>query len=170
MNTYWGGGGISPRIFNLGTIWRWVVSVMFQPLYPRGKARYPLNRRLGVLQSRSGRGGKKKSFRFPGLGIETRSYIVTNITVWVASSYRRNHIDVCTVPNSDNKNVRSISPYLSSVGIATSLRAGRSGFWSSIGNFSLNHRVQNSSGAHPASYPMGTRGSFPGGKAAGTWS
>jgi hypothetical protein len=35
------------------------------------------------------------------------------------------------------------------------------------GNFSLHHRVQNGSGAHPASYPMGTRGSFPGGKAAG---
>jgi hypothetical protein len=33
------------------------------------------------------------------------------------------------------------------------------------GNFSLHHRVQNGSGAHPASYPMGTRGSFPGGKA-----
>jgi len=29
------------------------------------------------------------------------------------------------------------------------------------------HRIQNGSGAHPASYPMGTRGSFPGGKAAG---
>jgi hypothetical protein len=35
-------------------------------------------------------------------------------------------------------------------------------------NFSLHHRIQNGSGAHPASYPMGTRGSFPGGKAAGT--
>jgi hypothetical protein len=35
------------------------------------------------------------------------------------------------------------------------------------GNFSLHHRVQNGSGAHPASYSMGTRGSFPGGKAAG---
>jgi hypothetical protein len=34
-------------------------------------------------------------------------------------------------------------------------------------NSSLHHRVQNGSGAHPASYPMGTRGSFPGGKAAG---
>jgi hypothetical protein len=32
------------------------------------------------------------------------------------------------------------------------------------GNLSLHHRVQNGSGAHPASYPMGTRGSFPGGK------
>jgi hypothetical protein len=38
------------------------------------------------------------------------------------------------------------------------------------GNFSLHHRVQNGSAAHPASYPMGTRGSSPWGKAAGTWS
>jgi hypothetical protein len=35
------------------------------------------------------------------------------------------------------------------------------------GNFSLHHRVQNGSGAHPASYPTGIRGSFPGVKAAG---
>jgi len=35
------------------------------------------------------------------------------------------------------------------------------------GNFSLHHCVQNGSEAHPASYPIGTRGCFPGGKAAG---
>jgi hypothetical protein len=35
------------------------------------------------------------------------------------------------------------------------------------GNCSLHHRVQNGSGSHPTSYPMGTRGSFPVGKAAG---
>jgi hypothetical protein len=40
-------------------------------------------------------------------------------------------------------------------------------FPAGAGNFSLNHRVQNGSGAHPASYPMGTRYCFPGGKAAG---
>jgi hypothetical protein len=34
----------------------------------------------------------------------------------------------------------------------------------------LHHRVQNGSGAHTASYPVGTRGSFSGGKAAGVWS
>jgi hypothetical protein len=34
-------------------------------------------------------------------------------------------------------------------------------------NFSLHYRVQNGSGAHPASYPMGIRDSFSGGKAAG---
>jgi hypothetical protein len=37
------------------------------------------------------------------------------------------------------------------------------------GNF-FHHRVQNGSGAHPASYLMGTRDSFPGGRAAGAWS
>jgi hypothetical protein len=38
------------------------------------------------------------------------------------------------------------------------------------GNFFLHHRIQNGSGAHTASYPMGTGGAFPGGKAAGAWS
>jgi hypothetical protein len=33
--------------------------------------------------------------------------------------------------------------------------------------FSFLHVVQTGSGAHPASYPMGTGGSFPGGEAAG---
>jgi hypothetical protein len=40
-------------------------------------------------------------------------------------------------------------------------------FPAGAGIFSLHHRVQNGSGAHPASYPMGIKGSFPGGKAAG---
>jgi hypothetical protein len=40
-------------------------------------------------------------------------------------------------------------------------------FPAGAGNFSLHHRVQNGSGAQPASYLMGTRGSFPRGKAAG---
>jgi hypothetical protein len=34
-------------------------------------------------------------------------------------------------------------------------------------NFSLHHHIPNGSGAHPASYPMGTKGSYPGGEAAG---
>jgi len=38
------------------------------------------------------------------------------------------------------------------------------------GNFSLWHHVQTGSGAHPASYPMGSRGTFLGGKMAGACS
>jgi hypothetical protein len=59
----------------------------------------------------------------------------------------------------------------SSVGIALGYgpddRGSRVRFPAGAGNFSLHHRVQNGSGAHPASCPMGTRGFFPGGKAAG---
>jgi hypothetical protein len=46
-------------------------------------------------------------------------------------------------------------------------RGSRVRFPAGAGNFSLHRRVHNSSGAHPTSYPTGTRGSFPGGKAAG---
>jgi hypothetical protein len=46
-------------------------------------------------------------------------------------------------------------------------RGSRVRFPAGAENFSLHHRVQNGSGAHPASYSMGTTVSFPGGKAAG---
>jgi hypothetical protein len=55
----------------------------------------------------------------------------------------------------------------SSVGIALGYGLDDRGsgvrFPAGAGNFSLHHR----SGAHPASYPMGTSGYFRGGKAAG---
>jgi len=35
-------------------------------------------------------------------------------------------------------------------------------------NFSPHHRDQTGPGSYPASYPMGTRGSLPGGRAAGS--
>jgi hypothetical protein len=58
-----------------------------------------------------------------------------------------------------------------SVGIALGYglddRGSRVRFPAGAGNFSLYHHVQNGSVAHPASYPMDTRGFFPGGKAAG---
>jgi hypothetical protein len=41
-------------------------------------------------------------------------------------------------------------------------------FPTGAGNCSLLHHVQTGSGAHPASCPMGTRGYFPGNKAAGS--
>jgi hypothetical protein len=59
----------------------------------------------------------------------------------------------------------------SSVGIALSYGlddwGSRDQFPARAWNFSLHHRVQNGSGDHPASYPMGTGGAFPGVKAAG---
>jgi hypothetical protein len=46
-------------------------------------------------------------------------------------------------------------------------RGSRVRFAAGAGNFSLHHRVQNGSRAHPVSYPMGTGVCFTGGKAAG---
>jgi hypothetical protein len=46
-------------------------------------------------------------------------------------------------------------------------RGSRFRFPAGAGNFSLHHSVQTGSGAQPASYPMGTKGSFPGNKVAG---
>jgi hypothetical protein len=60
---------------------------------------------------------------------------------------------------------------VSSVGMALGYRLDDRGsrvrFPAETGNFSLHHHIQNGSGAHPASYPMGNKGSFPVGKAAG---
>jgi hypothetical protein len=70
----------------------------------------------------------------------------------------------------DMGNLRLLS-HDSSVGIALSYglddRGSRVRFSAGAWNFSLHHRVQNSPGAHPAPYPMGTDGSFPGGRVAG---
>jgi hypothetical protein len=51
---------IDPLILDLGTSWRRVVSFTPHLLYPRGKSpHYPLDRRLGGPQNRSGRYGEK---------------------------------------------------------------------------------------------------------------
>jgi hypothetical protein len=64
-----GCGCIAPRILELGTRWRSVVSFIPPPLYPQGKSSwYPLDTRLGGPQSRSERGGEEKNSQLlPGL-------------------------------------------------------------------------------------------------------
>jgi hypothetical protein len=61
------------------------------------------------------------------------------------------------------------SGYLSGIALGYELddRGSRVRFLIGAGNFSLYHRVQTGAGAHPASYPMGTMGSFPGVKQPG---
>jgi hypothetical protein len=65
----WVSRGIAPRILNLGTRWRWVVSFKPRPIYPPGNStKYPLDRRVGRPENRSGRGGEeKKSLTLPGI-------------------------------------------------------------------------------------------------------
>jgi hypothetical protein len=65
-----------------------------------------------------------------------------------------------------NKESRNSSVSIA-LGYGLDDRGSRVQFLAGAGNFSLHHHVQNGSEAHPASYPMGTRSSFPGGKVAG---
>jgi hypothetical protein len=69
MKEYWGSGGTDPRILDLGTKWRWMVSFTTRPLYAQGKSPcYPLDKRLGGAQNRCGHGGEEKNFQpLPGL-------------------------------------------------------------------------------------------------------
>jgi hypothetical protein len=74
-----------------------------------------------------------------------------------------NSILLCPVSfegNRDSSVVVALGYWLDDWGSRVRFPAG-------AGNFSFHYRVQNGSGAHPASYPMGTRGSFFGDKAAG---
>jgi hypothetical protein len=57
----WGSRCTDPRLLDLGTSWRWVVSFTLRLLYPREKSPwYPLDRRLDGLQSWSGWHGAEK--------------------------------------------------------------------------------------------------------------
>jgi hypothetical protein len=69
MKAYWGSEGIAPRILDLGTKWRWVVSFTPRPLYSQEKSPwYPLDKKLDGPQSRSGSSGEEKNYQpLPGL-------------------------------------------------------------------------------------------------------
>jgi hypothetical protein len=81
------------------------------------------------------------------------------------------HASTIFVKTFNESSVRMVKSRDSSVGIAPVYRLDDRGsrvrFPEGAGNICLHHRDQNGSGAHPTSYPMGTRDSFPGGRAAG---
>jgi hypothetical protein len=61
MKAYRGIRGITPLISNLGALWLEVVNFMPGPLYSGNEHPYPLNRRPGGAQSRSGSYVKQKN-------------------------------------------------------------------------------------------------------------
>jgi hypothetical protein len=91
MKAYWRNGGIAPRI---GNKWRRVVSFTPWLLYPHGKCPwYPLDRRLGGLQNRSGCGGEEKSFPAPA-GTRTPDHSARSPALyhWAIPTSRRGSI------------------------------------------------------------------------------
>jgi hypothetical protein len=69
LKAYWGNGGIAPRIHNLCTRWRRVVSFRPPPLSLQGKSsEKSLDSRLGVPLGQSGPGGQKRTpLSLPGV-------------------------------------------------------------------------------------------------------
>jgi hypothetical protein len=65
-----GSGGMGPRILDLRTRWKWVVSFTPRPLYPKGNSPwYSLHNKLSGPQSRAGRGDLEINSQ-PLLGLE----------------------------------------------------------------------------------------------------
>jgi hypothetical protein len=84
----WRSGSIDPRILDLGTSLRWVISFTPRPFYPKGKIpRYPSNRRLGWPQNRSGRRGDMENLTPTG----TRTPTLRPVTIMTALS-RMDHV------------------------------------------------------------------------------
>jgi hypothetical protein len=83
IKTYLGSVGIAPRILNIGTRWRRVVSFMPHQLYLGGKSpHYPLDRKVGGPQSRSGRGGEEKTISHLLIHINRMWVLSCNINVY----------------------------------------------------------------------------------------
>jgi hypothetical protein len=53
MKAYWGSGGIAPRIPDLGTRWRWVVSFTPRQLYPQEKIEREIQSPTPGIETRS---------------------------------------------------------------------------------------------------------------------
>jgi hypothetical protein len=90
-------GGIAPRILDLGTKWRWVVSFTPRPLYPHGKSPwYPLDRRLGGLRNRSGHSSEETNSQpLPELETPTNQPVAQRYTTelsWLPKNLVNNFI------------------------------------------------------------------------------
>jgi hypothetical protein len=96
MKAYWRSGGIAPRILDLCTRWRWVVNFTPRPLYPQGENPwYPLDRRLGGPQSRSGSDGKEKNSQpLPGLDLPIMQRVDQRYTTELSRLQSSNHLDL----------------------------------------------------------------------------
>jgi hypothetical protein len=127
-----------------------VVSFTPRPRYlQENSSGYPLDRRLSGSQSRSGR-DVEKVIKYQKLKI--CDYILVRCN----DSFPGFCTDFSETPYTSNRSRDS------SVGIALGYElddwCSRVRFPAGAGNFSLHHRVQNGSGVHPASYPMGSGG------------
>jgi hypothetical protein len=142
---------------------------------PGKRTWYPLDGTLGGPQIRSWRSGEEKVPALLGIYSRSSSLWPSHFTDWGRERvgiledkkgafdkrrvYKQWYVFLHSMLCTGSRD--------SSVGTALGYqlddRSSRFRFPVGAGNFSLHHRIHNGSGAHPASYPMVTRGSFPGG-------
>jgi hypothetical protein len=165
-----------------------VVSFTPRPRYLQEKSpRYPLDRRLGGPQSRSGRGvegQENNSLPFhstwrqgQSLSPLCRVHFFMQLSEYVQSKfsrkYKRNTVPREMFPRNSWELKLNLVLILIIKDSFTRTEVG-TGVWFQAGVerefFCISPHVQTSSGDHTASYQLGTGGAFPGGKAAGTWS
>jgi hypothetical protein len=194
MKTYWGSGGKDLRIIHLDTRWRWVISFPPLPLYPAGNSpQYPLYRNLSGPQKWFGCSSEEEKYhhcpcRELNPGRPTRSLVSrqTELPRLLAKNgnarivWRTSMILFCFPALKLMVCIKWKDVW--KIWKQTEFQHRINEMWHNFtfsNNFqvvhcvlpgSIQHLVQNRSGAHPAPYPMGTRCSFPGGKAAGAWS
>jgi hypothetical protein len=159
-------------ILDVDIRWKWMVSFMLRPLYPRGKSPWnQLDRRSGRLQRRTGSCELEKNL-LPLPRIEHRlscpsSYYVANAILMLSLIITCNLVygfkhwtcilELYTV---DYESVLLAAVRDSTIGIATGSGLGER--WIGIPfpegarDLSVPHSVQTGSGAPPVSYKMGT--------------
>jgi hypothetical protein len=134
-----GSGGIVPCILNLSTRWRWSVSFTLPAALSRGSnSRYPLGRRLGGSQSRSGRGGEEKNSHHrpcresnPGRPVHMSYPSHNRCVLQYEATFQRPSVHVPVRKDSDTNRATEPMPSVSlgsSVNLVTRQGAPRPGF------------------------------------------
>jgi hypothetical protein len=93
---------------------------------------------------------------------------ILKASVWIRKRWIC-YQDDYTITTSTYYSSSEIDYLIFSLGYGLDDRGSRVRFSAGAVNFSLQLLVRNASGAHPASYPMGTMSSFQGGKVARAW-
>jgi hypothetical protein len=170
MKTYWGSEGIAPRILDLDTRRRWVVSFTPWPLYLQGRRPHCLlDRRLGGPQSQSERGEEENIsslYRESNPWIPIVQPVDSRHTDWATRLNTQYYVSIKhLIWRPRHRWQVNITTWRnSSVSVQTEyMREDRDSIPDRNENFFLGQYICTGSGAHPA---LGTEVPLPCGKAA----
>jgi hypothetical protein len=119
MKAYLRNGSIAPRILDLGTRWRWVVSFTPRPLYPQGKRRNSVTHWLG------GCVGPRSILDTVEKKIILTTRRETNPRTPIVQPVAQHYTDwaITALPVRRSSFIQLVSLYCTQVGLHTSIRA-----------------------------------------------